>query len=242
MGDNMDKKVVLITGSSKGIGASTALVFAQNNYNVVINYNKSKQEALELKNSLESFYSIKALTVKCDITKENEVQRMIKSIIKEFGRIDVLINNAAISMDNNILEKEKEEFMKVLEVNLGGTFLVTKEVLNRTKVSTIINVSSTDSIDTYNDLSIDYCASKAGINIITKILAAKFLNIKICAILPNWVNTESVRNMDPLYLEAELKRIGQKTLIDSGEIAREIYDIVVNDKIKSGDLVIIDGK
>jgi NAD(P)-dependent dehydrogenase (short-subunit alcohol dehydrogenase family) len=130
--------------------------------------------------------------------------------------------------------------MRVLEVNLVGTFLVSREALRIEKLKTIINISSTESIDTYNDLSIDYCASKSGVNMLTKILAMKYPNIKICALAPNWVNTDSVMEMYPKYLEDELKRIGQKRLLTVEEVASKIYSMVDDINIKSGDIVRLD--
>ena len=156
--------------------------------------------------------------------------------------IDVLVNNAGCALDNDIFSKTKDEFMKVLEVNLVGTFLVTKHALEKLNPKTIINISSTDSVDTYNDISIDYCASKAGINVMTKILSSKFTNIKVCAVLPNWTSTPSVDEMDPIFLSSELKRIGQKRLLSSDEVANKVYEVVINENIKTGSLVRIDGE
>lgn len=232
--------VALVTGSSKGIGSSTIEVFAKNGYDVVINYNTDYKSALELKKYIIDKYKVKATIVKCDISNEIEVSNMINSVLDEFSNIDILINNAGIALDNEIMNKTKDEFMRVLEVNVVGTFLVTKEILNKCKVNTIINVSSTDSIDTYNEISIDYSISKSGINLFTKILSDKYKNIKVCAVLPNWVDTASVKEMDPVYLSNELKRINQRELIRSSEVADMIYKIVVDDSIKSGSFIRID--
>ena len=129
---------------------------------------------------------------------------MFNTIRNDFPQLDILINNAGIAMDNDIYDKTKDEFLKVLEVNLLGTFLVTKEATKNMDKGIIINISSTDGIDTYNDLSMDYCASKAGINSLTKTLAMRFPNIKVIALAPNWVKTKSVLEMDPAFLKQEL--------------------------------------
>lgn len=233
-------KTVLVTGSSKGIGKSTICEFASNNYNVVITYNTDYESACALKKYVENNYKVNVLVIKCDISNENDVSNMVTKIIDEFSNIDILVNNAALSLDSDIVEKTKNEFMRVLEVNLVGTFLVTREVITRTKVSTIINVSSTDSVDTYNTLNIDYSSSKAGINILTKTFALKYNDIKICAVLPNFVDTEAIREMNQDYLKEEMNRINQKKLIDLGTVSRKIYEIVNNDNIKSGDLIRIE--
>lgn len=233
-------KTVLITGASRGIGASIALEFAKNNYNVVISYNSSKCEGEKVKEYIEKNYKVKCLMVKCDISSEIEVSRMVDLSLKEFGNIDVLINNASVSMDNDIMSKSKDEFLRVVEVNLVGTFLVTREVIKKCNVNTIVNISSTDSTSTYSKLNIDYSCSKAGVNILSKTFSLCYPDIKICTIMPNWVNSETVLSMNSDYLEEEMKRIGQKKLIDKEYVARKTYEVVVDKFIKNGDIIRID--
>lgn len=233
-------KTVLITGASRGIGESIALEFAKNNYNVVIGYNSSKCEGEKVKEYIEKNYKVKCLMVKCDISSEIEVSHMVDLSLKEFGNIDVLINNASVSMDNDIMSKSKDEFLRVVEVNLVGTFLVTREVIKKCNVNTIVNISSTDSTSTYSKLNIDYSCSKAGVNILSKTFSLCYPDIKICTIMPNWVNSETVLSMNSDYLEEEMKRIGQKKLIDKEYVARKTYEVVVDKFIKNGDIIRID--
>lgn len=233
-------KTVLITGASRGIGASIALEFAKNNYNVVISYNSSKCEGEKVKEYIEKNYKVKCLMVKCDISSEIEVSHMVDLPLKEFGNIDVLINNASVSMDNDIMSKSKDEFLRVVEVNLVGTFLVTREVIKKCNVNTIVNISSTDSTSTYSKVNIDYSCSKAGVNILSKTFSLCYPDIKICTIMPNWVNSETVLSMNSDYLEEEMKRIGQKKLIDKEYVARKTYEVVVDKFIKNGDIIRID--
>jgi len=232
------RKIVLVTGASKGIGYHTIIEFAKNGYDVAINYNTDKDGALELQKNIHK-YGGQSLIVQADISNEVQVIEMISKIINEFGHIDVLVNNAGIAIDNDIFDKSKNEFLKVLEVNLVGTFLVTKEVAKYMKKGTIINISSTDGIDTYNSLSMDYCASKAGVISLTKTLAQRFSNLNIYAIAPNWVKTPSVLEMNPEYLQNELIRIGQKELIEPTIIAKEIYNLTIKN-IPSGTIIRID--
>ena len=234
----MCMKTVLITGASRGIGASIALEFAKNNYNVVISYNSSKCEGEKVKEYIEKNYKVKCLMVKCDISSEIEVSHMVDLSLKEFGNIDVLINNASVSMDNDIMSKSKDEFLRVVEVNLVGTFLVTREVIKKCNVNTIVNISSTDSTSTYSKLN--YSCSKAGVNILSKTFSLCYPDIKICTIMPNWVNSETVLSMNSDYLEEEMKRIGQKKLIDKEYVARKTYEVVVDKFIKNGDIIRID--
>lgn len=122
------QKVVLITGASRGIGASAAKEFARNGYNVVINYFNSKEKALLLKKEIEENYSVKVLTICADVSKEIEVEKMVEEIIEEFHHIDVLVNNAGIAIDTIFEDKTVDNFLKTLEINLIGTFLVSKYV------------------------------------------------------------------------------------------------------------------
>jgi len=236
---NFVNKTVLVTGSSNGIGKETIIEFAKLGYNVIINYNNDKDSATKLQESINK-YNVKSLVIKCDISNESEVQKMINTIINEFGKIDILINNAGIAIDNDIYDKSKDEFLKVLEVNLVGTFLVTKEATKYMDDGIIINISSTDGINTYNELSMDYCASKAGIISLTKTLALRFPNLKVYSIAPNWVKTKPVLEMNQEYLKEELNRIGQIRLIEPVEVAHKIIELINNPQ-PSGKIIRIDG-
>lgn len=232
------RKTVLVTGASSDIGKAIITEFAKNNYDAIINYNHDLNSAIELQKNIHK-YGGKSLIIKADISNCNEVHNMFQQVKKDFGHIDVLVNNAGIAIDNDIYDKSKEEFMRVLEVNLVGTFLVTKEATKYMKKGSIINISSTDGIDTYNTLSMDYCVSKAGINLLTKILKERFPNLNIYAVAPNWVKTKSVLEMNPIFLQEELKRIGQKGLIDPIVVAKKVYELT-NSKLPSGSIIRID--
>ena len=233
-------RTILVTGSAKGLGKELILKFAKEGYNLIINYKNSKKEAYELKKYILEKYKTSVLIIKCDITKEKEVKNMIDKSVNTFKNIDILINNASLSLDDFIENKNIEDFKKVLNVNIIGTFLVTREVIKKCNVKNIINISSTDSIDTYNDISLDYCISKAGINMMTKIFRKKYKNIDICAVAPNWMNTESIKNMNQEYLKEEMERIGQKKLIEPVYVANLIYDIISTKKYKDCDIIKIE--
>ena len=232
----MERKVVIITSCAKGIGKELALLFAKNNYDVVITYNTSKNMAYELSNFINDNYKVNTLIIKCDLKKESDILGLKQKVLKKYKHIDVLINNAALSLDNSIEEKTKKEFMDVLEVNVVGTFLVTKNLLKFMDKGVVVNISSTDSIDTYSTLNIDYSASKASINMLTKTFALSYPNIKFISVLPNWTNTESIREMNQDYLKSELKRIGQNKLADAKEVANNIVKLINDKKLKSGEI------
>ena len=173
----MSNKVVLITGASRGIGAEVAKVFASNNYNVVINYNNSSDVALKLKEEIENKYHVTALCIKCDVSNELEIKSMVEKVIDTFGHIDVLVNNAGIAIDTTFEDKTVENFRKILDTNLVSTFIVSRYVgkyMLENKSGVIINVASTNGIDTIYPESLDYDASKAGVISLTKNLALQY--------------------------------------------------------------------
>lgn len=223
-------KYVLVTGGAVGLGREIVKVFASNKYNVIIGYLNSQSDAVNLKEEL-SKYNVSIVVKKIDITCTDDV----KSIFEQYD-IDILINNAAFAQDNYIEDKTFDEFMKVVKVNLGGTYLMCKYAKN---VKTIINISSKDGIDTYSPISLDYSSSKAGIINLSKNLSLYYKSKKIVCVCPGWINTESVMNMNPNYLKSEMERIGQNKLLDKIYVANRIYDII-NSDIISGSVVEID--
>ena len=221
--------VVLIVGASSDIGGSLASILNEYGATVIGTFNNHK---------IDELYD----TYKCDITKEEDIKELLQKVIAKHEKIDVLVNCAAISLDDDIYNKSKEDFLKVLEVNLVGTYLMCKQVSLVMEKGVIINIASTNGIDTYNPLSMDYDASKAGLINLTQNLALRFPSLKICALAPNWVDTGSVLNMEPNYLKSELKRIGQDKLIKKEAVAIKIIEIIINDDIKSGDVIRMDNE
>lgn len=234
---SLDGKIVLVTGSAKGLGKGLIEEFAKNKANVVISYNNSEIEAKNLENYINRKYNVSVLSIKCDVTNENEIKNMISNIVEKYGRIDILVNNAAYAQDNYIYDKTKDEFMKVLETNLVGPFLICKYAYKYMDDGVIINISSKDAVDTYNDISMDYCASKAGLNSLTKTLALAFKNTKVISVMPGWIDTESIKEMNPDFLNNELKRIGQKKLSTVIDISKQIVNIIKDDSIKTGSIL-----
>lgn len=232
------KKNALITGCAKGIGREIALDLARSGYNIIGTYNTSESEINELKNKVEAI-GVKFDLYKLDISNEVNLNEVCNNILEKYEQIDVLINNAALALDNNFLEKTKEEFMKVLEVNLVGPFLLTQKLYSLLNNSIIINIASTDGINTYSKLSMDYSASKAGLINLTKTLSLELENSKVYALCPNWVDTEAIREMNPDYLKEEMNRIGQKKLINTKDVSNKVIEIIESD-LKSGSIIIVE--
>ena len=218
---------VLVTGSSRGLGKSIILEYAKNGNDVIINYNNSKEEALELKHYVESTYRVKALVIHCDISKESDIDNMINEIYKELGHLDILVNNASIALDQDFELKTKNNFMKTLEINLVGTYLLSKKIglkMLKVKSGNIINISSTNGLETTYPESIDYDASKAGIISLTHNLANYFAPyIRVNCICPGWINTDMNKDLDDNFKNKELDKIILGRFAEPSEIANLAY-------------------
>ena len=235
--------VVLVTGSSRGIGAATIKEFAKNGYDVVINYRVSAEEAFQVQKEIEK-YNVRSLVIKCDISKEEEVQNMVNAIIKEYGTIDVLINNAGVAKDTSFEDQSVENFKKTLDVNLIGTFIVSKyigQIMFDNKNGTIINISSTNGIDTTYPESIDYDASKAGVISLTRNLAKAYAPyVRVNTVCPGWVNTTMNKDLSDEFRNKEISKILLGRFAEPEEIANAIYSIV-NCKYINDAVIRVDG-
>lgn len=242
----MNEKVVLITGGSKGIGAAAVEAFAQYGYNIVLNYAHDEEAAKGVKDRIESTYSVSVLLAKADVSKKEDVQNMVEMAIQTFDHIDVLVNNAGIAIDQTFEDKTDVEFRKVLDVNLVGPFLVSKEVGKRMQEQghgKIINVSSTNGIDTLYPESMDYDASKAGLISLTRNLATTFApHVQVNAVAPGWVNTEMNKELDEEFIKEEERKILLGRFAEPKEIASVIYFLTTKEAgYINGTVIRIDG-
>ena len=229
------EKIALITGCSKGIGKAIVRKLANNGYNIVGTYNTSVNEIKMLKEEIE-YLGVRFDYYKLDLLDDDSIKKFLENINTNYKKIDILVNNAALSLDDEFDNKTSKEFQDVLKVNLVGPFCLIKGL--KEKLNTIINISSTDGINTYSKLNVDYSASKAGLINLTKSLALVLENKKVVAICPNWVETESIKEMNQKYLEKEMKRIGQRKLIKPIEIANKVIEII-NSDIKNGEIIVM---
>ena len=237
---------VLVTGSSRGLGKAIVIEYAKHGYDVIINYNNSKDKALELKDYIESNYKVKSLVIGCDISKEEEIDNMIDEIYKEFGHLDILVNNASIALDQDFELKTKEDFMKTLETNLVGTYLLSKKIglkMKETKKGNIINISSTNGLETTYPESIDYDASKAGIISLNHNLANYFAPyIRVNTICPGWINTDMNKDLDEEFIKDETNKILLGRFAEPEEIAYLAYFLGTDKSSYINDSIIrIDG-
>lgn len=241
-----NKKVVLITGSSKGIGEATAIEFAKKGYSVVINYLTDKENAQKIASYLEQEYKTETLVIKADVSDEEQVRSMVEETINKFGKIDVLVNNAGIAIDKEFEDRKVEDWKRTLEVNAIGTFLVSKYVsenMLKNKNGKIINISSTNGINTFYPSSIDYDASKAAIINLTYNLAIQFAPyINVNAVAPGWVNTPMNAELPKELIEEETEKIYKKRFAKPEEIAKVITFLASEDaNYINGTVIKVDG-
>ncbi len=212
----MDKKTVLITGASRGIGRATAILFAKSGYNVLINYNKSEDEAKELLETLTSQgYSVRIF--KADVSKRHEVNLMVNYCIGEFGKIDVLVNNAGISVNKLFTDLTDEDWNEMMDINLNGIFYTTQKALQYMLPELsgkIINVSSIWGLVGASS-EVHYSVSKAAIIGMTKALAKELgpSNIQVNCVAPGVIQTDMLNGIsdeiiDMLREETPLQKLG----------------------------------
>lgn len=242
----MSNVVALVTGGSRGIGKATILEFAKAGVNVVINYNKHAMLAEAVKDEILNKYDVEVMCIKADISKEEEVEEMVNQIIDRFGKIDILVNNAGICHDSLFMDKSVNNFKKILDVNLIGTYLCSKYVgrvmLDRGS-GKIINIASTNAIDTYYPESCDYDASKAGVISLTHNMAREFApHILVNCICPGWVKTEMSEGLSYEQIEEEKEKILVKRFADPSEIAKVVVFLASSKASYINDAIIrVDG-
>lgn len=236
--------VVLVTGSSRGLGREIALTYAKNGFDVIIHYQKEEQKAKDVAFLIEKEYKRKVLVVKADLRKEEEIDMMCQKIKQTFPMIDVLVNNAAISHDTLFSSKTKELFMDTLEVNLVGAFLLSKKVAScLMSVGCILFISSSNALDTPYIEGLDYDASKAGLISLTHNLAKYFApSIRVNAICPGWIETDMSHSISLEMRKEEEKKILLGRFAKVEEIAPLVYFLGTKEASYINDSIIrIDG-
>lgn len=219
-------KVAFITGATRGIGRAIALELANEGYNIALNY-RTENEALETLKKEISELGVECYPVQGDVSKAEDSERMTKEIIEHFEQIDVLVNNAGITKDKLIQRMKEEEFTDVINVNLVGTFNITKNVIKymtKKRYGKIINISSVVGISGNAGQS-NYAASKAGIIGFTKSIAKELAsrNITANAVAPGFIQTDMTNVLKDEIKEAiegtiPLKRLG--TAEDVAKVAK----------------------
>ena len=239
----MEKKVVLVTGGSQGIGAEIVKTLAQNNYTVILNYNNSEKEAIKIQEKLTS-EGFNIDIFKADVTNHIEVTKMINFCINKYKKIDILINNAGISQTKLFTDISDSDWNNMIQTNLTSAFYTIKDALPsmiHNKSGCIINISSIWGL-VGASCEVHYAVSKAGLDAMTKSLAKELgpSNIRINSIAPGIINTNmnnhlSKEDLQYITEEIPLERIGNPQSI------AKCVQWLIEDDYTTGQIISING-
>ena len=238
-------RTALITGATRGIGKQIALTLAQNGYDIAINYRKENDALKETKKEIEE-KGVKCLTVQGDVSNFEDCERFVKEIIGEYGKIDVLVNNAGITKDTLLMRMKKEDFEEVIDTNLVGTFNVTKNVISnmmKARSGRIINISSVVGVSG-NAGQTNYSASKAGMIGFTKSLAKEVASrgILVNAVAPGFIETGMTDVLKEDIKEEIAKSIPLKRMGTTQDVANLVKFLAGEDSTYiTGQVINVDG-
>lgn len=239
-----ENKVALITGGTRGIGKAIAKKFAENGYNLVINYVSENTDLEKLRNDINSKNEI--LFVRANVGDFASSEELVKQAIEKFGKIDVLVNNAGITRDNLIMRMKEEDFDNVINTNLKGTFNVTKNVIPymmKKRSGKIVNISSVVGVSG-NAGQCNYAASKAGIIGFTKSIAKELASRNILAncVAPGFIDTDMTEVLSDSVKENINSQIPLKRMGTAEEIAKAVYFLAGEDNTYiTGQVLNVDG-
>ena len=239
-----ERKVALITGGTRGIGKEIAKIFANNGYDLIINYVSENTDLNSIEKEIKNNNEI--LFVRANVGDFNSAEELVKKTIEKFGKIDVLINNAGITSDNLIIRMKEEDFDKVINTNLKGTFNVTKNVvpyMMKKREGRIVNISSVVGVSG-NAGQCNYAASKAGIIGFTKSLAKELASREILAncIAPGFIKTDMTDILSDSVKEEINNQIALKRMGTPEEIAKAVYFFGSSDNTYiTGQVLNVDG-
>lgn len=238
-------KIALITGATRGIGKQIAVTLAKQGYDIAINYRKENDDLLDTQKLIEQ-ENQKCFAVQGDVSNFEECEKFVKEIIEQYGQIDVLVNNAGITKDSLIMRMKKEDFEDVINVNLVGTFNVTKNVvpyMMKARFGRIINISSVVGISG-NAGQTNYSASKAGIIGFTKSLAKELAsrNILVNAIAPGFIETDMTNVLKDEIKEEIAKSIPLKRMGTTQDVANLVKFLASEESSYiTGQVINVDG-
>ena len=241
----LNGKVALVTGASRGIGAAIAPKLASLGCDVAINYAGNIQKAEETLNSVKA-YGVNAQIYQANVANYEEVEAMTKQIIKDFGHLDIIINNAGITSDNLMMRMDQDSFDSVIDVNLKGTWNVCKSITRpilKQRSGVIINLSSVVGING-NVGQVNYAASKAGVIGLTKSLAKEFAsrNIRVNAVAPGYVKSDMTAKLSEEITEKVLENIPLGQLGEVEDIANSVAFLVSDEaRYITGQVLVVDG-
>lgn len=238
-------KVALITGATRGIGKQIAIILAKEGYNIALNYRKENEELTNTKNEIEA-QNVECLCVQGDVSSFEDCEKFVKETIEHFGSIDVLVNNAGITKDMLLMRMKEEDFRQVIDINLIGTFNVTKNVISymmKARNGRIINISSVVGVSG-NAGQTNYAASKAGIIGFTKSLAKEVAsrNILVNAVAPGFIETNMTDVLKDEVKEEIAKSIPLKRMGKAEDVANVVKFLASEESSYiTGQVINVDG-
>ncbi len=238
-------KVALITGATRGIGRQIAITLSKEGYDIALNYRKENEELDSIKKEIKE-NKVECLAVKGDVSNFDDCEKFVKQVIEKFGKVDVLVNNAGITKDMLLMRMKKEDFKQVIDVNLVGTFNVTKNVINymlKARSGRIINISSVVGVSG-NAGQTNYAASKAGIIGFTKSLAKEVASrgILVNAIAPGFIQTSMTEVLKDDVKEEIAKNIPLKRMGTAQDVANCVKFLTSEDSSYiTGQVLHVDG-
>lgn len=221
----MKGQTAIITGSSRGIGKTTAHEFAKRGVNVVI-VARSEAKAVEVAKEIADRYNVETLGVGADVSSAESVSSLFEQALKKFSKIEILVNNAGITKDNLLIRMKEEEWDSVLDTNLKGAFLCSREavkIMTKQRYGRIINVSSVVAF-IGNPGQVNYTASKAGLIAMTKTLAKEYASrgITVNAVAPGFITTDMTEGLPEKVKEEMLKLIPLQRFGTTEDVANAI--------------------
>ena len=241
-----EKRIALVTGGAGGIGEAICIELAKEGWSILLHYHTSQVKAEKIQKTIKTL-GRECTIVQANLTQESEIDAMIEQIKEKYQRIDLLVNNAALCIDTLFQDKTKENFQKVLDINLLAPFLLSKKIgqmMYENQNGNIINISSTNGIDKYFPMSIDYDASKAALLSLTHNLSMQFAPyVRVNAIAPGWVATENeIKDIDSEYQRLEEEKIFLGRFAKPNEIANVVV-FLASDKASyiNNSIIRVDG-
>ncbi len=243
----MENRTVLITGAAGGIGSAIALKLAEQGYDLVLNYNRSELAAKQLQEKIVYDFHVRCLCIQADIAEEASVDRLVTAAEEQLGGIDILINNAGIDLPNLFHLKTADEFRRVLDVNVVGAYNCARGVYRHMlekEYGRIVNIASTNGINTYYPMCFDYDASKAALISLTHNLAIQFAPyVTVNAIAPGFIGTpKELAGYDEAFLKEETEKILLKRCGRPEEVA-SLVSFLISDEASfiNNSVIRIDG-
>lgn len=245
-----DKPKALVTGAATGIGRSAAVALAKNGYDVVVNYSRSEDAAKVTAREAEAA-GARTLLFRCDVSDDTSVRAMLAAVEKEFGRLDVLINNAGTTVDvepRNFEEMTVEAWNRVFAVNVLGLFLVTRAatpLLKKSSNGCIVNTCSIAGLRP-SAQPLPYAASKAAVANLTKTLAnALGPQIRVNAVAPGWIEGDwmkrTLANNYQGLMDRRAKYTPLKRCCTEDDVADSMLSLILHNRFVTGEIIIVDG-